>query len=245
MKRRLLLAFALAAISFGVNAQTASTTTTLGSTGMTAKIETSTTLVTLTLTGPSNRWLAIGFGGSQMSSATDMFIWNVTANRDYTPSGGQSAPSPDASQSWTVTSDNVSGTTRTVIATRALVSSGDYTFTNTATNIPVIFALGSSTTISSHTSRGSTTISRTLANDEFSLEKSSIFPNPSNGTFTIATTTTLTNVAVYTLTGSFVKNIEIKDAEINEVFVDELSSGIYLLELSNETEKVWKKVVVE
>ncbi|WP_438967115.1 T9SS type A sorting domain-containing protein [Flavobacterium sp.] len=245
MKRRLLLTFALAAISLGVNAQTASTTTTLGSTGMTAKIETSATQVTLTLTGPSNRWLAIGFGGSQMSSATDMFIWNATANRDYTPSGGYSAPSPDAAQSWTVTSDNVSGTTRTVIATRALVSSGDFTFTNTATSIPVIFALGSSSTISNHSNRGATTISRTLANDEFTLEKSSIFPNPSNGAFTIATTTSLTNVAVYTLTGSFVKNIEIKDAEINEVSVDGLSSGIYLLELSNETEKVWKKVVVE
>lgn len=245
MKKKLLLIIACAFLTFELQAQTSSNTITLGSSGMTVRIETSTTTVTLTLTGPSNAWLAIGFGASNMANASDMFVWNSTSNRDYTASGGYSSPSPDSSQSWSITSDNVVSSTRTVIATRALTSAGDYTFTNTATSIPIIYALGNGTTLGSHSNRGSSTIARVLSNDEFSLAKAAVYPNPSNGYFTITANTSIKNVVIYTLTGSFVRTIQLNDAVTNEVEVEGLSSGIYLLELSNDTEKVWKKIVVE
>jgi hypothetical protein len=148
MKRNLQLITLLLASSLGF-AQFTTGEVTLNGT-YTAQIDTNTTTVTLTLKGPSTRWLGIGFGGNFMSSATDMFIWNSTANRDYTPSGGQSSPSADsaANQSWTVTTDNVVSGIRTVVATRALVSAGDYTFLNNNSSIPIIYASGSSTNIS-------------------------------------------------------------------------------------------------
>ena len=40
---------------------------------MTAKIDVN-TLVTLTLTGPSNRWFALGFGASSMTAGTDVVV---------------------------------------------------------------------------------------------------------------------------------------------------------------------------
>ena len=160
----------------------------------TLKIDTNATTATMTLTGSNTRWLGIGFGGSTMSTVTDMFIWNSTANRDYTPSGGQSTPSADASQSWTIVSDNVAGATRTVVATRPLVSSGDFTFLNNTSSINIIYNQGTSVALAYHgnnpTERGFLTLTRTaLGLEDFSLNATQIYPNPSNGDFMIKTKT--------------------------------------------------------
>ncbi len=246
MKRKLQLFGLLLASNFGF-AQFTTGTVALTS-GYSAKIDTDATTVTLTLIGSSTAWLGIGFGGSGMSSATDMFIWNSSANRDYTPSGGQSTPSADASQSWTIVSDNVLSGVRTVVATRALVSAGDYTFANNNTSIPVIWALGGSTTLSQHSSRGvAGSLTRTpLGVEDFSLSATTVYPNPSNGSFTISAKTTIEKVDVYTQTGAFVKSINIKaDNQNAEIKIDGLATGVYLLEIQNSTEKSWKKVVIE
>ena len=132
MKKKLLIIF-LALTGIPSYAQFTTGTVALAGSTRTIKIDTNATTVTLTLTGPSTAWLGVGFGGSSMSSVTDMFIWNSTSNRDYTPSGFQSQPSPDATQDWTISSDNLAGSVRTVVATRALATAGDYTFSNNST----------------------------------------------------------------------------------------------------------------
>ena len=216
----------------------------------TVKIETNTTIVTLTMTGSSTAWLGIGFGGGSMSSVTDMFIWNASANRDYTPSGGQSSPSADpaGSQSWTITSDTVSGTTRTVVATRPLVSAGDFTFLNDNSPISFIYAEGSSTSLSYHGSTphsGGTASRIALGTEDFSLNASSIYPNPSNGTFNVTTKTALSEINIYSQVGALVKTIKVDKTDATEVSVAGLQTGVYLIELKNDGEKSWKKVVVE
>jgi hypothetical protein len=46
--------------------------------------------------------------------------------------------------------------------------------------------------------------------------------------------------------GALVKTIEVNDTpDAVEVNVSGLQTGVYLLELVNETEKSWKKVIVE
>ncbi|RZJ99355.1 MAG: secretion protein, partial [Flavobacterium sp.] len=206
MKRKLLLVFFMCASTLSF-AQFSTNTVTLGSSGMSVKIDTNTTTVTLTLAGPTTGWFGVGFGGSSMSSVSDMFIWNSTANRDYNPSGFQSAPSADAVQSWTITSDNVVGTTRTLVATRNLVSSGDFTFTNNTSNINIIYARGSTNSLSSHGNNphAAQTLTRTaLGVEDFSLNASAVYPNPSNGNFTVKSKTTLDRINIYTQTGAFV-----------------------------------------
>jgi len=106
----------------------------------TIKIDTNATMVTMTLTAPSSVWFGIGFGGFSMAETTDMFIWSSSTNRDYMAPGGHSTPNPDAAgaQSWTITSDVVTSGVRTVVATRTLVSSGDFTFLNNNSAINII-----------------------------------------------------------------------------------------------------------
>lgn len=249
MKRKLLTSIFMCIATFSFAQFTTGTVDLIGS-NRTLKIDTDATTVTMTLTGSSTAWLGFGFGGTSMSSVLDMFIWNDTANRDYTPSGGRSLPSSDgaASQSWTIVSDDVVGNVRTVVATRALVSAGDYTFLNDSSTIPIIFAEGSSTSLSYHggNPHGAQGLSRTsLALESFSLQAASIFPNPSNGSFTITTKAGINKINIYSQIGAFVKTIEVKDASENvQVNVDGLQTGVYLMELVNKTEKSWKKIIV-
>lgn len=229
-------------------AQFSTGTVTLAGSTRTIKIDTNATTVTMTLTGNSTHWLGIGFDGFSMFEVTDMFIWNATANRDYTPSGGHSAPSADATQSWTISSDNVVSGVRTVVATRPLVSAGDYTFLNNNSPINIIFSEGSTTTIAYHGNNphDAQTLQRTqLGVEDFSLNASSVYPNPSNGTFTISSKTNLTEINVYSQTGALVKTIKVEDnSEKAEVIVNGLQTGVYLIELKNDAEKSWKKVIV-
>jgi len=86
----------------------------------------------------------------------------------------------------------------------------------------------------------------TLGVEDFSLNASQVFPNPSNGNFKVVTKTFLNKINVYAQTGALVKTIEVNSKENeNEVSLAGLPSGVYLLELQNETEKSWKKVIVE
>ena len=246
MKRKLQLIGLLFATNFGF-AQFTTGEVTLNGT-FTAKIDTDASLVTLTLKGPSSSWLGIGFGGTAMSSATDMFIWNATSIRDYTASGGRSEPSPDSNQSWTITFDDVVSGLRTVVATRALVSIGDYTFANSNTSIPIIFGRNSSSTTlgDGHDTRGGRTLTRTaLGVEDFSLNATFIYPNPASGEFFVKTKTNLSKVKIYNQTGSLVKTIDVID-DAREVTIDVkgIQSGVYLLELQNDSEKSWKKVIV-
>ena len=241
--------------SFGFSQFTTGTVTLTGS-SRTLKIDTDATMVTMTLTGPSTAWLGIGFGGNLMASVSDFFIWNSTANRDYTPTtpsinNGHNTPTADdaISQSWTIVSDNVSGTTRTVVATRALVSAGDYTFGNDPSNIQIIFAQGSTTQLGNHGTNphASQILQRSqLGVKDFSLNATSIYPNPSNGSFNVQTKTNLNQINIYSQTGQFVKTIDVTDKSNKvDVNVIGLSKGIYLIELKNANEKSWKKVIID
>lgn len=249
MKKRL-LTFLLIGIGFVSFGQFTTGTVTLTGSTRTLKIDTDPTTVTMTLTGPDTAWLGVGFGGNSMASVVDMFIWNSTANRDYIAPGGYAQPSPDAagSQSWTIVSDDVSSSVRTVIATRALVSAGDYTFLNNSSSIPIIFSQGSSTTLGYHGSNphAPQTLTRTaLGLEDFSLNAAQVYPNPSNGNFTVSTKSTIQKINIYTQTGVFVKTISVDaNSNENEVSIKALQTGVYLIELLNSTEKSWKKIIV-
>ena len=250
MKKKLLTIFLLCIATFSFAQFTTGTVSLAGST-RTITIDTDATTVTMTLTGSSTHWLGIGFNGISMATVTDMFIWNSTTNRDYIAPGGHVQPSPDAagSQSWTIVSDMVSGTTRTVVATRSLVSSGDYTFLNDSSSINIIFSEGSTTTLAYHGNNphAPQTLTRTqLGVEDFSLNASQIYPNPSNGAFLVKTKTILKKINVYNQIGSFIKTIEVSNnGDTAEVNVQGLQKGVYLIELVNDTDKTWKKIILQ
>ncbi|WP_353083577.1 T9SS type A sorting domain-containing protein [Flavobacterium sp.] len=212
----------------------------------------STSKVTLVLTGPSDRWFALGLGvvsGFNMASGDVLVYTTSLSDRNY---GGYASPSIDSSQDWTTVSDNAILGVRTLTLERSLTNSdsNDFQLPYASTNsISLAWARANSasTSLTNHqaTNRGYETRNFTLSNNEFSLESASVFPNPSNGNFTLKTNVVLTNINLYSQTGAFVKEIKFNsDSNEIEIALDGLSSGVYLLELKNDSEKSWKQIII-
>lgn len=208
----------------------------------------------LVLTGPFDRWFALGIG---VSSGFGMQIGDVLV---YTTSlsdchyGGYGSPSADSSQDWTPISNNVNVVSgvRTLTLERNLTNgdSDDFQMAYASTN-SISFAWArsdnASFSVNGHAgNRGFQSSTLTLGVDDFSLNATQIYPNPSNGTFLVKTNTNLDTINVYSQTGSLVKTIEVQDnSDATEVEINSLQTGIYLLQLINSTEKTWKKIIVQ
>lgn len=150
MKKLLLYTF-LGLWAVAANAQSKTTGTVSLQTGMTAKLDlnNSTSTATLTFTGPSDKWFALQFGSftaSQgMASGMDVVWYNGTTLADGHMQGLGSAPATDTND-WTVSSNTVSGTTRTIVATRAFAGgTNDFTFNYNDANIDFAYARNSGT----------------------------------------------------------------------------------------------------
>ena len=224
---------------------------------MTLKIDknATTSIVTITLTGPTqtgptDKWFGIGFNATGMANGTDcLYYASSFVDSKIT---GQGAPQTDTdnTNNWTV-SNTTSGTTRTLVLTRGFVGgTGDYSFNyNTGDALNVIWAYGTGNNIVYHESRGTYPLAFTLGVEDFAtLDKIAIAPNPSNGIFTISKNnqTTISKVTIFDINGKVVKVV---DSELNfdttTVDLSTFSKGIYFMEITNETDKVVRKIILE
>ena len=247
------LYFAIALL-VGLNvsmAQTKSTGEVFLNSSMTLKIDmnSATSTVTLTLVGPSDKWFAIGFNATSMSNGTDCLYYSTSLVDSVLT--GQSSPTTDASNEWTLVSDNLlSGTTRRLVVTRNFVGgAGDYTFNYNNNSLNIIWAFGSGTAMTGHVSRGSSTLGFTLGVDDFSsLDNITIAPNPSNGIFNITKNiqTSISKVTVFDINGKVLKVI---DSELSldsiQMNLSDFSKGVYFVEISNDIDKVVRKIVID
>ena len=264
MKKATILLLTL--LTFAGFAQTKSTGEVSLSTNVKATLELNNTTTTakLTLVGPNDRWFALQFGsfnggpnGGGMALGQDVVYWNNTTLVDAVHQGEGETPEPDTNN-WTLVSNtNNSPSTglRTIVFTRPFSTgdgTNDYTFNYANANIDFAWARKSGTggyTLSSHgeSNRGySVNVPFTvLGVEDFSLNASAVYPNPSKGNFTVKSKTTLDRINIYSQAGSFVKTVEVS-AGATEVEVDAegLSVGVYLVELQNASEKSWKKIII-
>jgi hypothetical protein len=159
---------------------------------MSVKLDISTN-VTITLTGPSLRWFALGFGAVNMANGTDVVgVHSAGALPNFDAKlTGNAAPVTDAQQNWTITSDQVTAGVRTIIATRALNTGdvNDYVFTAAAGTLSLIWARGSS---DSFTYSGHGTTNRGVVNATFSAVAPTLTISSSNSTICSGSSTTLT-----------------------------------------------------
>jgi Secretion system C-terminal sorting domain len=222
---------------------------------------------TLVVQGPSDRWFGVGIGtlvvqGFGMSSG-DALVYSDLTTPKFTDRKfqGTSQPTTDVSQDWTIVTNTVSGLTRTVTATRDLTNSdsgsanGDDFQMPYATTNSINFAAvrpGSMTNNVGSGHGGSANAAyfanaplTTLGVEDFSLNATQIYPNPSKGDFVVKTKSGLDKINVYSHVGAFVKTININSLDAVELNIGDLSSGVYLLELVNKGDKSWKKVVLE
>lgn len=236
-------------------AQFSSGTVPLSATGMTVKLDTTPTGVTLTVTGDSNSMLGIGFGGNGvdtggMVSGSDGFIYNASSNRDYT-FAGKVTPNADASQDWTETSNTVSGSTRTVVATRSLSGgAGDFAIANTAGTINIFYSRKSGGTSLGYHDAGRgyaslTMTSATLGTNEVATadKKNTLYPNPAKTSVYFKNYDKIKSIDIYDATGRKVKSIKPDRENIN---VEDLKSGSYYFEiLMKDGSQSYEKLIKE
>jgi hypothetical protein len=249
--KKVLLTLCLALAS-AAGAQFSSGMVSLGSTGMTVKLDTTPTLATITVMGPDTSYMGIGFGSSGMASGADGFIYNSSANRDYTFSGVGVTPTADAAQDWTQTSNTTSGGIRTVVATRSLTGgSGDTAIPNAAGAINIFFAKGPGTALSSGYhgggNRGYATLNMiaSLATDELLAQnkKIALYPNPAKEVVNFKNADKIKSIDVYESTGRKVKSVKVNGENIS---VSDLKSGSYYFEITLKDGSVaYEKLIKE
>lgn len=220
-------------------------------------LDNTTQKATIIFTGPSDRWFALQFGsfgfGEGMAAGEDLVYANATTLIDGNHTGYGSFPNTDSSNDWAVTSNTVASGVRTITAQRNFSTgdANDYTFNYANTSIDLVWARSSGGyALSNHggANRGYQigTSFTSLGIEDFSLNASSIYPNPSNGVFNVETKTGLDNINVYSQTGSLLKAIKINDkSNTTELDLKDLQKGFYLVELQNSSEKSWKKIIIE
>ena len=259
MKKKITLLFIFAAML--LNAQQKSTGNITLGTDMIANLslDNGTSLATLTLSGPNDRWFALQFGSftGGMQAGTDVVYWNGSILVDARHIGIGSAPAIDTTNNWTLvtnTNNSPSAGQRTIVYTRPFITgdTNDYTFAFSDPTIDLALAKHQSATftLAYHGGANRSVVLDNafpvLALEGFSLKASTLYPNPSTGNFTIATETFLTSVDVYNINGAFIKTFKVDDTSENVAFnISGLPVGVYLLELKNDTETTWKKVIIE
>lgn len=253
----LLATLALMNISFGQTKSSGVVTLKTGTNLMTVKIDLNqtTSTATITLVGPSTRWFTIGFNATTMASNTDCFTSSGTTLLDQYLPGGHQEANDDTTNNLTVVSNAVSGTSRTIVATRKFNTndSEDYTFNFASNSLNIIWAYGPSNTIDptvEHSSFGTKGLTfATLGTENFSsLEKLNIYPNPSNGIFTITknSTTQISKIKIFDTNAKLLKEIESDtNNQENAVDLSSFTKGIYFIEISNNEDKVIKKIILK
>ncbi len=237
MKKILLILFLTSSISLFAQSFSTGTQTLLSGLTANINIDADTDITTLTLTGPSNAWFAIGFGNLDMGG-TDVFRTNGSTIVDAY-SSGNALPAQDSSQDWNLVSNTVSGSNRTIVATRAnnTGDSDDHIFSASAGSLSVIYAKGSSTSYAYHGgNRGFTTLSVTLGISENKLLSFEMYPNPVSDVLNIQlpTGTDKAEVGVYDYTGRLVstKTISSNDSTLD---VQNISKGIYIIRVATNS----------
>lgn len=95
-----------------------------------------------------------------------------------------------------------------------------------------------------------TTTTVTLSNQEFELNEFALYPNPSDGTFNLMFNSTSgkdINISIYDMSGRLVydKNYN-KTARFNEnISLQNVSSGMYLLNVTDNDKTLTKKLIIE
>lgn len=227
----------------------------------TTQIDVTTSLVTLTISGPDNKYLGLGFDSMSMTAGQDVVIWLNDGTFKLTDRyfgypgqpAGQNAigitPSLDTEQDWTIISNTSSAGQRTVVATR-LPNTGnpnDYVFSPSDSSIDLIwsFEASSTYTLDWHgETRGITRESFTLSTQDVVLTDFSIYPNPGKTHLNInlAVLSNNAHVEVYDILGKKIYSNSL-NALHNTINVSKWHSGVYLVRVTQENQLVTKRFV--
>lgn len=252
--KKITLLFAFLGGLCSINAQTVSTGTLMlqSSINYTGEVVIDDTNVTITLVGPDDLWLGMGFGVNTMTPGGDVITHDSSGFNDRQFLGVGVPPTTDT-QDWTVSSNNVSAGVRTLVVTRGLAGSDatDFTFDNSASSISLVWARGNNTdAFSNHGPANRAALvaplNPVLSVDDANLASSlSIFPVPASELVTVSMGDfefEKGTMEIFSMLGQLVYNQKINDKS-SIVDISELSSGVYLLNVSTENGFATTKIV--
>ncbi|WP_136668698.1 T9SS type A sorting domain-containing protein [Flavobacterium sp. H122] len=215
------------------------------------KIDVNSTTVTVTLVGPSTSWLGIGFDATTMDdTGKDVIIFNGTNISDRSFDGVGTTP-PTDTQNWTLSSNTVNSTVRTVVMTRARVAteSTDYTFPASAQPLNVIFARRPGSTLIGYHGLGNCgtlTANLSLGTEDFLMDTLKVYPNPSKEFFVFELPEKVTKgeAKIYDSLGKVIMKQEISTLD-NKLNVSGLSKGSYMMVLRTEYGNAVKTLIID
>lgn len=255
-KNTLLLTFLFINVFYGFTQGYSTGNIILSSTAglqMTAKIEVNTS-VKLTLTGPATRWFSLGFGAASMTANTDVVLCHSSSNLNSFDRylTGFNAPVSDATQNWVISSNTVSGSTRTIIATRALNTGdvNDYVFSVAPSPISLIWARGGENNYNLNyhggANRGVVASNFTLGQDDFSFSDFSMYPNPSSNYITIKLPSNISDstILIYDYLGRTILTQNANEVEI-KIATSNFEKGTYIVKIITDNGSTSKKLLVE
>lgn len=213
-------------------------------------INTTSNEVTLILIGPDSGWLALGFD-SQGHDNKDVVMFDGAnlVDRTFTSSKGEPTSDPVGTHDWTVTSNTVNADTRTVVATRARVSSdsGDYDFSATPTTLNVVGGYENNfNLINKHTTKGTTTLNFSLLGlDDYNQISFSMSPNPATANLKVVLPSNLNNasVEIYDMLSRKIFDGKMINTHFSIIDVSAWNSGVYLVKVSNGVSTQTKRLV--
>lgn len=217
-----------------------------------AKIDVTSSLVTLTLNGPDNRYLGLGFGVQSMTSGEDAVIFlndGTFKLTDRTFQGIGVVPALDSNQDWTIISNTLNGEQRTIVATRVLNTGhdNDYVFSTSDTSIDLVWSFGNSYSLSWHgENRGKTMQSLTLSIDDIiqTYNEFTLTPNPAKSKLHMRLPQSFENaeVTIYDVLGKkvYARTLSALSSSID---VSKWNNGIYLVRVSNGTTTQTKRFI--
>ena len=250
-KITLILSLLISAYGFAQNTSTGVVTLNANA-GFTVQFDVNgtTDIVTMTMVGPSNVWLAVALnttGGNSMGAGgEDVILYDSTGLKDRNLTGAQNAPNVDASQDWTQSSNTVTSGVRTIVATRDLDTndSNDYVFPTTNNSaLPLLWAYGSGTNLAYHANRGAT--ASTLSTETIALTPEfNIYPNPVTNELSVEFPSAVTQatISVYSVLGTLVysSTMEQWNSKIN---TSEWNTGVYLMNINAANFSQTKRII--
>lgn len=215
----------------------------------TARIDVDDTNVTVTMIGPDDRWLGLGFGVSSMTNNGDIISFDSTGFNDRRFIGVGATP-PTDTQDWTVLSNTTAAGERTLIVTRPLEGSDttDYTFDPSDSSILLVWARGNGTlNFVNHGSgnRGATSAGFSLSVDDLAFEQSiSVYPNPTTSQITVDfdVPTTSAQITLYSVLGQPV-HTQILAANERTINLEDLAAGVYVMQITSERGSASKRII--
>lgn len=220
---------------------------------MTLKLDVG-TQVNMTLTGPADRWFAVGFGATSMTAGTDVVLCHTNTSltsfdRHLT---GFNAPVSDGIQNWTINTNTVSGNVRTITATRALSTgdSNDFVFSSTPSSLNIIWSRASTNNYSlvyhGSANRGITAVNFTLGSNDFATANVKMFPNPASSFVYLELPENLqqAEIIIFDMTGKEVKHLTYNQDTIT-IPVDDLSIGFYVMKVIAQDKVLNQNLIIK